>query len=333
MCIIVYKPENVEPLKKNLYKECFRNNPDGAGYTFFDTAKQKWIIKKGFMHFKAFWRSFNGEEFSKEDITFVHFRVGTSGLKDEGNTHPYPCSSDPVELRKTYVETDMAAIHNGVVGFGEKVLSDTGAHMRDYVSPLMKYAEQDDAIMKALEKICECHKCRWVFLTPTMIHLAGTWVEDPLYPGIKFSNKSYEKYVPPAVTHVTTNKRYNYMTGKWEDEEKMRNKAKHSGGNYADNSGNVITGFNAKFDAPKRKAKMNVDTGEIVWDDEDDELIINLSCPCCFDDTMLQDSGVAGHTIGDTICCNCGAVFDDQTGFIHFYDTEMASNARISALN
>lgn len=51
----------------------------------------------------------------KKQLLLLHFRIATSGLIDAGNTHPFPISSNPKELRRTFLFSDYALVHNGIL--------------------------------------------------------------------------------------------------------------------------------------------------------------------------------------------------------------------------
>ena len=53
MCIIVIKPQNVAFPSKEILKNCFTQNPDGAGFMY--PANHKVMIEKGFNNFDKFY--------------------------------------------------------------------------------------------------------------------------------------------------------------------------------------------------------------------------------------------------------------------------------------
>lgn len=119
MCIAVIKPKGVEmPDQKTLFR-CFQNNSDGAGFMYSDG--DKLVIKKGYMTFNDFYTALTETKLKKEQLVFLHFRIATHGLKDGGNTHPFPISSDINELRSVKnTFKDYGLIHNGVFHFNQE---------------------------------------------------------------------------------------------------------------------------------------------------------------------------------------------------------------------
>lgn len=330
MCIIAYKKEGVEPLVEDVARECWYSNPHGAGYAYWNETKNKWSVRKGFLTFNAFWTAYSAEGFTKDDIVIVHFRVATSGYKDGGNCHPFPMSNNLDELRTTSFDTDKIIFHNGTVGLGETVASDTVAHVRDMLEPLSRYLEFDPDLEAVWDHLLMLDKCRWVYCTLDEVTQYGNgWVTDDK--GMEFSNKSYLRRAKPKVTVYSngTTSTYYGTTNTQSDKDKER--AKESNGSYVDITGNIISFKNACFDHREEKAIYDPNTGLIDWQNEDKELIANLACPNCYDDTQIQSGGQAGHPYADSVCLTCGAVFDDHTGFIHMYDPSIQPDASHNA--
>ena len=325
MCIIAYKKEGVKPLDEETARECWFNNPHGAGYAYWNEKLCKWSVRKGYLNFKAFWDAYSAEKFTKDDIVVVHFRVATSGYKDGGNCHPFPMSNKLEELRNTSFDTDKIIFHNGKVGEGETVASDTVAHVRDLLEPLSRYLEFDPDLEAVWDHMLMLDKCRWVYCTPEEVTQYGKgWVTDD--GGMEFSNRSYLPRSKPNVTVYSTG--YStYTSYNYGNETKDRDEAKKSKGSYVDITGDIISFKNACFDHREEKAIFDPNTGMIEWKNEDRDLIANLACPNCYDDTQIQSGGQAGHPYADSVCQTCGAVFDDHTGFIHMYDSSIQPDA------
>jgi len=189
VCIIVYHPKNAKQITKETLSICFQNNDDGAGYSFWDKEKNKWIIRKGFMEWDDFWESFNGNDFQSENIWSAHFRIGTSGKTDGGNTHPFPVCDDYVTMRKTEYETNIIAVHNGVMGKGEDDFSDTMKHIKEILFP-MRDKINDKKFLKIFGKLCNTSSNRWLIASEASTLLLGDWKK---FEGSYYSNTSYEE--------------------------------------------------------------------------------------------------------------------------------------------
>ena len=116
MCVILVKERGIELPTKDILESCWKRNPDGAGFMFNDCDKV--VIMKGFMTFEEFYlRLQTANEFYhlKEKGLVIHFRIAISGLKDKGNCHPYPISNDNLDLRKSFITTELGIAHNGII--------------------------------------------------------------------------------------------------------------------------------------------------------------------------------------------------------------------------
>ena len=330
MCIIAYKPEGVDVLTKNTLRECFRRNSDGAGFAWWDRAQATWCVKKGFMKWTDFWSAFRDMGFTKDDVYACHFRIGTSGNKDEGNCHPFPLALEYNEMRQTEFSSDRVIFHNGVVGIGDGIASDTMEHIKSYLTPLSKYIFEDDAMFEIFREYLQSNKCRWLLLTKESIFKFGTWHED--FGGAFFSNTGYKPYVAPATTHTAT-----HTPGRWPDNrggswsgnaqqlQDDADKARTGKGSYVNNSGDIINNTLVSFKSiSKTRALMVTKTGEVRFKDPEDAKVRAVACPTCFETRDIYDAKALGYNVGDSICLTCGAVFDDHTGEVHFFEPNVS---------
>jgi predicted glutamine amidotransferase len=116
MCIIVVKDKKVQLPDRAVLKQCFDNNSDGAGFMYFDNRKNTVTIKKGYMHFRKFYKEVKRTlEYFGDVPMILHFRISTSGGVSPQNTHPYPLSSDPDDLQELTISSDIGICHNGVL--------------------------------------------------------------------------------------------------------------------------------------------------------------------------------------------------------------------------
>ena len=206
MCILILKEHGHPVLKKKIYKTCFDRNDDGAGYAWWDIENEIWKVKKGFMSFRKFWKSFNSDCFNhkfKDTTVMTHFRIGTSGIrKGPGCTHPFPVTFDFKEMHQTEFSSKHIAFHNGVIGTGWQDNSDTMVGVQEYIAPLLPHIE-DRGIKRILGELLEDTRCRWIITNGEDIHQFGKWIKDKDHPGHEFSNESY-KPKPVVVSHAYT---------------------------------------------------------------------------------------------------------------------------------
>ena len=105
MCIIVIKEKGVDLPKDYIFKNCFENNDDGAGFMYNKDGEV--IIQKGYMSYKAFKKALDKALKKIDDVKntamVFHFRISTQGGTNPQNCHPFPLSSDENDLQATYI--------------------------------------------------------------------------------------------------------------------------------------------------------------------------------------------------------------------------------------
>ena len=89
MCIIAIKPKDVKMFDDFTIETMFENNPDGAGYMYYDSKTKDVVINKGFMTLGALLNSLHSKDLTHTNVV-LHFRIGTSGYFNKMNCHPYP---------------------------------------------------------------------------------------------------------------------------------------------------------------------------------------------------------------------------------------------------
>lgn len=194
MCVILVKERGIELPTKDVLESCWKRNPDGAGFMFNDCNKV--VIMKGFMTFEEFYlRLQTANEFYhlKEKGLVIHFRIATSGLKDEGNCHPYPITNDNLDLRKSFIVTDLGIAHNGIIrnyNGKDKVLNDTQLFIKNdlfELNSLDKKFYKNSIFQSMIERLID--GSRLVFLNEKgEIIKLGNWFQDGNY---YFSNLNH----------------------------------------------------------------------------------------------------------------------------------------------
>ena len=197
MCIIVAKKKGLELPTKEILRNCFNYNSDGAGIMFND-GKQV-FIEKGFMDFNSFYSRLEAldKEFNlvNSDIA-LHFRISTSGNVDQGNCHPYPISTETSQLRNLSLVTDIGMAHNGVIRKHipetRSILNDTQTFIKNFVYNM--YSSNKEfltvgANIKALEEEAGSKLC---FITKDNMYIIGKFIEETN--GILYSNDTYLSY-------------------------------------------------------------------------------------------------------------------------------------------
>lgn len=128
MCIMLLKPKE-KVFSDELYKECFFNNPDGAGIAYVENGKL--VVRKGFFHTEEALKEIRSKESGE---MLIHFRKANRGKIDDDNCHPFFVQSD--EETKQF---SFAIAHNGTLDwFSTKDKSDTMCFIDDILGAQLK---------------------------------------------------------------------------------------------------------------------------------------------------------------------------------------------------
>ena len=131
MCIAILKTKNGTITDEEL-RNSFENNSDGAGIAY--THNKELRIVKGIFDVETFIITVRQAEKLADNNMLIHCRIGTSGLNDKDNTHPF------------MINNNICLIHNGVlhvdVPKGSKI-NDTQIFINSYMKGI-----KNDTIMK-----------------------------------------------------------------------------------------------------------------------------------------------------------------------------------------
>ena len=188
MCILVIKPKGKEMPSKKILRNCWENNPDGAGMMYVKDGHV--VIDKGYMEFSDFWKAFRALKLTKNDIIIFHFRWATAGTIEPGNCHPFPLSDKISDLKALDVLCPVAVAHNGVIGDGENDLSDTMVFVRDVLSdPAVQGNLDSEAVLSLITNSIGPSRMIFLDVTEKMILLGEGWIKDH---GLIYSNDRYK---------------------------------------------------------------------------------------------------------------------------------------------
>jgi len=180
MCIAIYIPKD-GTITKDVLKNCFENNPDGAGFAYIEDSEIK--IAKGFFNFKRFFKDFRKVRRNVSSPFLLHFRIATHGYVNYWNCHPF------------LINKNLAFCHNGVIAPEDviipKHLSDTICFKDGILRKLPKDFYKNEGILNLIKEYIGWSKL--VFMNNignvTIVHEDhGEWID-----GVWYSNKSYEK--------------------------------------------------------------------------------------------------------------------------------------------
>ena len=188
MCIIAIKPKGKQMFADETIRVMYANNPDGAGYMFYDKEHKKVCIKKGFLQVEDLIKSLHSRDFTHTNVV-MHFRIGTSGLNDKLNCHPFPI----YQKNKLKCFTNLGMAHNGILRDYEppkdSLINDTQMFIQCVLSQLGKGFQNDANCMALLEELIGTNKLAFLD-NKNHLHLVGNFVEDD---GYIFSNSSYKQ--------------------------------------------------------------------------------------------------------------------------------------------
>lgn len=221
MCIIVAKPAGIRMPDELILKNCFANNPDGAGIML--ASRGKVYGYKGFMNFEAFQAKLAklGKKFGKlRDLNVVmHFRITTHGGSIAANTHPFPVSNSYKTMRQLEWVSNLGMAHNGIItcvsshiDVKKENVSDTMVFNRRVVYPITRNVDimSNKAIQETI-RLAAGSKLAFLDNQNRMV-LLGDFVMDD---GVYYSNTTYKEARYSKATRI-----YNWDWG-WEDSKGM----------------------------------------------------------------------------------------------------------------
>ena len=180
MCIAILNKKGAT-LKRELLKNCWDNNGDGAGLLYIDNKKQMNTFKE-LKSFDVFYQEYTRvkKSYGKRNIV-LHFRISTHGKVDETNCHPF------------LVSDDLGFVHNGMIYDvpTSKDYSDTYMFNETVLKNFTEGFEYNEIMLDMLETFVVGSKL--VFLNTNddyaiVNEKAGHWSND-----CWFSNNSYKQ--------------------------------------------------------------------------------------------------------------------------------------------
>jgi predicted glutamine amidotransferase len=180
MCLMIYKPKG-RTIPKQHIKTGFESNPDGAGFMYLDK-KGNVTISKGYFSFPEFYKAFKAREKRFPQSPFVlHMRIGTSGVKDTNNCHPFGLLQGA------------GFAHNGILGqfsYANSNHSDTWHYANQILKPLGPHFWTDKKVNEMLERDAKTTGSKFCLLTRSGVkiynEMAGHYSS-----GIWYSNNTY----------------------------------------------------------------------------------------------------------------------------------------------
>ncbi|MHC4647605.1 MAG: hypothetical protein ACYTBJ_19235 [Planctomycetota bacterium] len=345
MCIAIIKRRDNKLPTKKILAECWRRNSDGGGLAIWDEEAEVWNIKKGLMSFRKFWKEL--KTIPKDGLAFIHFRLATSGQDGHpGCTHPFPVTKEEDLLMELEVSCPSIVMHNGVIGQGEDLLSDTQVTVRDAIDlllPLISDARTTDLLSDVLRPYTN----RWVVSTGSTMYRWGDWKEDPK------TNCLISKDLPVIYKKRTTTSNPT-VPGGWYNQQEQQAYSLRNGG-ATSTAGSATGNPTAHTPLPAGLPVLNlsddifpVEMGDFasaycddkgnwdwsIWLGQGEPKVNNMDCTTVFDedgkeiglvdnttgetvwaDDEVNSSDPAPHKVGDEVTCpHCDSVFELYTG-------------------
>lgn len=193
MCVLIVRPPGKFVSRAHL-KESFRMNSDGAGFMFDDPETNEVRVFKGWFGFRQFYKDVRCCERTYTDSTFViHMRIGTSGLKDMANCHPFS------------INANAGFAHNGVMhSLGDKTRSDTREFVEDILCKLPDKFWENQAIVDKIQACAKAASSKFVMLLGTGEYIIFNEALGHWYEGCWYSNYSYTLPIKTTSTPTKT---------------------------------------------------------------------------------------------------------------------------------
>lgn len=188
MCIIAVKPAGVKMFPEEQIRYMFSQNPDGAGLAY---AKDGIVhLKKGFMKVEDLLSYLDEHKFKNVPL-ILHFRIGTSGEKDDLNCHPYPVfGSNKVSGKSSLVMAHNGILHNFNPPVGAKY-NDTQNFIKKCLSKLPKDFLDNGCIRNLIDESIGSNRLAFLDGDGKITKFGVWWDED----GYSYSNSGYKKPV------------------------------------------------------------------------------------------------------------------------------------------
>lgn len=185
MCVIAIKPKGMKMIDDNTIKTMFINNPDGAGFMYYDGHDV--VIKKGFMTCTSLLKALKKLNLVNTNVV-LHFRIGTSGLNNELNCHPYPIN----QKNATSCKTKLGMAHNGIlhnyIPPKTSNINDTQFFINCVLNHLKPNFTRNSDVVNLIRELIGRNKLAFLD-DKNRLTLIGDFIEDN---GYIYSNNSYK---------------------------------------------------------------------------------------------------------------------------------------------
>lgn len=180
MCIAIMKPAGKD-VSDDAIKECFKRNPDGAGFAWHVPSDDHIEIQKGFFNAEMFIAAYR-ENVTTDHTAMLHFRIATIGPKNEENCQPFRTNHGVLSHNGPCLNRSLCS--------GTKSMSDS----MQFAEELVKDHTRDEIIKNAvfLSYFIGSEKVVFLFNDGNFVIIneaQGAWDG-----GVWYSNSSYKPY-------------------------------------------------------------------------------------------------------------------------------------------
>lgn len=180
MCIIAIQPNGTN-IPKNILRNCWDSNNDGAGIMYCDNGKI--IVHRELTSFNKFFELKRNADKLNTNIV-MHFRIATSGGINNNNIHPFK------------VNDNLYFCHNGILDIdvpNGSPINDTQIYSNAFLKGMPNDFHLNHSIMNLIEYSIG-NRNKFVFLDSNgEFHIlnesAGIW-----HNGAWYSNSSFQSY-------------------------------------------------------------------------------------------------------------------------------------------
>lgn len=278
MCIICHKESDVKLPAMNILEACFKSNRHGAGILLWRHNSPTAEIHKGYMTFSDFKDAFEHLDIKDKDNAIFHFRISTAGGINQENCHPFPISEKVEDLKQLDIEKiSRALVHNGIIGSGDKTLSDTQLFIKCILAQSSDIYEHlnDPIIQKCIENFVPGNKYIIMDTIKNIcVRLGAGWYTDS-DTGLHFSNKSYLSQLSPYYTNNNSKPTTSYFPS-YQKPTQISSQSSQKEENYRFNK-DAKTNNKAYFKDDESFFKDLDDD----FDDGFDQYILTQYCPVC----------------------------------------------------
>lgn len=201
MCLISICPKGTEKLNdkvENFIKQGLSSNTDGSGIMWKKDKDNKVNIKKGLKTFDDIKKAIEEANLTLEDELIIHHRIGTSGERNEINTHPFIVSEDYSVIKQIEGSFNLPAMaHNGVfysyTNYNSK-FNDTFHFTNEFIAipEVLSLLKNKTALFKELfTPKLGTNKLAFLFPDRDLLMIGNFVTEDGYY----HSNGGYKKFV------------------------------------------------------------------------------------------------------------------------------------------